>query len=53
MAIAPGIAVTNGHNRNLVDPGSVIGEAKTMTFYSSATRTRPSPKWRSPSWAKR
>jgi hypothetical protein len=28
MAIAPGIAVTNGHNRNLVDPGSVVGEAK-------------------------
>jgi S1-C subfamily serine protease len=28
VAIAPGIAVTNGHNRNLVDPKSVIGEAK-------------------------
>jgi hypothetical protein len=28
VAIAPGIAVTNGHNRNLVDPDAVIGEAK-------------------------
>jgi S1-C subfamily serine protease len=28
VAIAPGIAVTNGHNRNLVDPKTVIGEAK-------------------------
>ena len=27
MAIAPGIAVTNGHNRNLVAPETVIGEA--------------------------
>ena len=26
VAIAPGIAVTNGHNRNLVDPKTVIGE---------------------------
>lgn len=26
MAIAPGIAVTNGHNRNLVDPKAVLGE---------------------------
>ncbi|MGH6827301.1 MAG: S1 family peptidase, partial [Rhizomicrobium sp.] len=26
LAIAPGIAVTNGHNRNLVDPKAVIGE---------------------------
>jgi S1-C subfamily serine protease len=28
VAIAPGIAVTNGHNRNLVAPGTVIGEAR-------------------------
>jgi hypothetical protein len=28
MAIAPGIAVTNGHNRNLVPPEAVIGEAR-------------------------
>lgn len=28
VAVAPGIAVTNGHNRNLVDPRAVIGEAK-------------------------
>jgi hypothetical protein len=28
VAIAPGIAVTNGHNRNLVDPEAVIGEAR-------------------------
>jgi hypothetical protein len=27
MVIAPGIAVTNGHNRNLVPPDRVIGEA--------------------------
>ena len=28
VAIAPGIAVTNGHNRNLIEPRAVIGEAK-------------------------
>lgn len=28
VAIAPGVAVTNGHNRNLVDPRTVIGEAR-------------------------
>jgi hypothetical protein len=28
MVIAPGIAVTNGHNRNLVPPQTVIGEAR-------------------------
>jgi hypothetical protein len=28
VAIAVGIAVTNGHNRNLVDPKAVIGEDK-------------------------
>ncbi|HEX4106440.1 MAG TPA: trypsin-like peptidase domain-containing protein [Rhizomicrobium sp.] len=28
VAIAPGIAVTNGHNRNLVDPRAVIGEVQ-------------------------
>lgn len=28
VAIAPGIAVTNGHNRNLVAPEAVIGEAR-------------------------
>jgi len=28
VAIAPGVAVTNGHNRNLVDPEAVIGEAR-------------------------
>ena len=28
MAIAPGIAVTNGHNRNLVASDRVIGEAR-------------------------
>src|SRR5689334_9469015 len=27
MAIVPGIAVTNGHNHNLVAPETVIGEA--------------------------
>ena len=28
VAIAPGVAVTNGHNRNLVEPETVIGEAR-------------------------
>jgi hypothetical protein len=28
MVIAPGVAVTNGHNRNLVAPETVIGEAR-------------------------
>ena len=28
VAIVPGIAVTNGHNRNLVAPETVIGEAR-------------------------
>ena len=28
MAVAPGIAVTNGHNRNLVAPETLIGEAR-------------------------
>lgn len=28
MVIAPGVAVTNGHNRNLVPPDRVIGEAR-------------------------
>ena len=28
MVIAPGIAVTNGHNRNLVTPETVLGEAR-------------------------
>ena len=38
MAIVPGIAVTNGHNRNLVDPGSVIGEARDydLLFFRNA-----------------
>jgi S1-C subfamily serine protease len=38
MAIAPGIAVTNGHNRNLVDSKAVIGEAKDydLLFFRNA-----------------
>jgi hypothetical protein len=28
VAIAPGVAVTNGHNRNMVAPDAVIGEAR-------------------------
>jgi hypothetical protein len=28
VVIAPGVAVTNGHNRNLVAPEAVIGEAR-------------------------
>ena len=38
MTIASGIAVTNGHNRNLVDPKTVIGEAKDydLLFFRNA-----------------
>lgn len=38
MAIAPGIAVTNGHNRNLVDPKAIIGEDRDydLLFFRSA-----------------
>ena len=53
MAIVPGIAVTNGHNRNLVDPEKRDrGSARTMTFCFSATLIRLSPKWQSHSWVK-
>ena len=40
MAIAPGIAVTNGHNRNLVPPGAVIGEARDydLLYFRDARR---------------
>jgi len=40
MAIAPGIAVTNGHNRNLVPPEAVIGEARDydLLFFRDAHR---------------
>jgi hypothetical protein len=38
MTVAPGIAVTNGHNRNLVNPDAVIGEARDydLLFFRSA-----------------
>jgi hypothetical protein len=38
MAIVPGIAVTNGHNRNLVSPDAVIGEARDydLLFFRTA-----------------
>jgi Trypsin-like peptidase domain len=38
VAIAPGIAVTNGHNRNLVDPRTVIGEVRDydLLFFRAA-----------------
>jgi S1-C subfamily serine protease len=45
VAIAPGIAVTDGHNRNLVTPQAVIGEAKDFDLlffregYRAATAT--------------
>ena len=40
VAIAPGIAVTNGHNRNLVAPETVIGEARDydLLFFRDAHR---------------
>lgn len=40
VAIAAGIAVTNGHNRNLVDPKAVIGEDKDydLLFFRDARR---------------
>jgi len=49
MAIAPGVAVTNGHNRNLVPPESVIGEARDydLLFFRaghSAARTTGEPR---------
>ena len=45
VAIAPGIAATNGHNRNLVAPDAVMGEAKDYDLlffrdgHSAATAT--------------
>lgn len=40
VAIAPGIAVTNGHNRNLVTPDRVIGASRDydLLFFRDAHR---------------
>jgi hypothetical protein len=48
MAVAPGIAVTNGHNHNLVAPETVIGEARDydLLFFRTghrAARTTSEP----------
>lgn len=48
MVIAPGVAVTNGHNHNLVAPQTVIGEARDydLLFFRtghSAARTTSEP----------
>ena len=45
FAIAPGIAVTNGHNRNLLDPRRVIGEAADydLLFFHTADFSPPLP----------
>ena len=49
VAIAPGIAVTNAHNRNLVTPETVIGQARDydLLFFRearSAPRTAAEPR---------
>ena len=41
VAIAPGIAVTNGHNRNLVDPKTVIGEVRDYDLLFFSDNHRP------------
>ncbi len=43
VVIAPGIAVTNAHNRNLVDPASVIGARRDydLLFFRTARRSAP------------
>ena len=41
VAIAPGVAVTNGHNRNLVDPKAVIGEVKDYDLLFFRDNHRP------------
>ena len=42
VVIAPGIAVTNGHNRNLVPPETVIGQARDydLLFFRDARGTQ-------------
>jgi S1-C subfamily serine protease len=41
VVIAPGIAVTNGHNRNLVPPETVIGQARDydLLFFRDPRKT--------------
>jgi hypothetical protein len=43
MVIAPGIAVTNQHNENLIDPGSVIGIARDydLLFFRTPQSAQP------------
>ena len=43
VVVAPGIAVTNGHNRNLVPPETVIGEARDydLLFFRDAWNGQP------------
>jgi outer membrane murein-binding lipoprotein Lpp len=43
VVIAPGIAVTNAHNRNLVDPASVIGARRDydLLFFRTSRKVAP------------
>jgi hypothetical protein len=43
VVVAPGIAATNGHNANLVDPTTVIGTVRDydLLFYRTARGTPP------------
>ena len=43
VAIAPGIAVTNAHNANLVDPGQVIGKSTGYDLLFFRTDHSPAP----------
>jgi hypothetical protein len=48
VAIAPGIAVTNGHNADLLDPKSVIGEDHNYDLLFFRTDAPPAPASASP-----
>jgi len=43
MVIAPGIAVTNDHNDNLVDPQAILGfgSASDLLFFRTARKSTP------------
>jgi len=41
FAIAPGVAVTNGHNRNLIAPEAIIGEARDFDLLFFRDRRSP------------
>jgi S1-C subfamily serine protease len=43
VAIAPGIAVTNAHNANLVDPERVIGKSTGYDLLFFRTNQKPAP----------